>query len=174
MSSTNNNNTLPKKLLYIFLILITLLILDNTIIPMFSIKNIYPSSLFVFIVCYSIISGYEEGIIIGIAAGLLQDIYFPGVFGINMLTNMLICVLGAKIGESIFKEKSIIPILSTFLLSMLKSIIIFILLILLKKNNNFLSLIPYKGIYDMVLTIFMYKITLRFCESKIIKKEWRF
>ncbi|GEM_PF-193668 len=173
MSSTNNN-TLPKKILYIFLIIITLFILDNTLITMLSIKSIYPSALFVFIVCYSIINGYGEGIIVGITAGLFQDIYFPGVFGINMLTNMLICIIAAKVGESIFKEKSIIPILSTFLLSMLKSITVFGLLVLLKRSNNFLYLIPYKGLYDMVLAIFMYKLTLKFSESKTIKKEWRF
>ncbi|WP_197072355.1 rod shape-determining protein MreD [Clostridium culturomicium] len=165
---------MPKKILYISLIIITLFILDNTIIPMISIKNIFPSTLFVFLVCYSIINGYAEGIIIGVAAGLLQDIYMPGVFGVNMLVNMIVGILAAKVGESIFKEKAIIPILSTFLLSMLKSIMIYMLLILIKKSNNFLYLIPYKGLYDMVLAVFMYKITLKFSQSKTIKKEWRF
>ncbi len=172
--SNTNKNPLPKKILYISLIIITLFILDNTIIPMFSIKNIFPSTLFVFLVCYSIINGYIEGIIVGVAIGLLQDIYMPGVFGINMLINMIIGILSAKVGESIFKEKSIIPILSTFLLSMLKSILIYVLLILIKKSNNFLYLIPYKGLYDMVLAVFMYKLILKFSQSKTIKKEWRF
>lgn len=172
--SSSNNKTLPKKILYLFLIIITLFILDNTLITMFSIKSIYPSALFVFIICYSIINGYGEGVIVGISAGLLQDVYFPGVFGINMLINMIVCLIAAKIGESIFKEKSIIPILSTFLLSMVKSITVFGLLVLLKINNNFLHLIPFKGLYDMVLAIFMYKITLKFSQSKTIKKEWRF
>lgn len=172
--SNTNNNPLPKKILYISLIIITLFILDNTIIPMFSINNIFPSTLFVFLVCYSIINGYIEGIIIGVSIGLLQDIYMPGVFGINMLINMIIGILSAKVGESIFKEKSIIPILSTFLLSMLKSILIYGLLILIKKSNNFLYLIPYKGLYDMVLAVFMYKLILKFSQSKTIKKEWRF
>ena len=172
--SNTNNNPLPKKILYISLIIITLFILDNTIIPMFSIKNIFPSTLFVFLVCYSIMNGYIEGIIIGVSIGLLQDIYMPGVFGINMLINMIIGILSAKVGESIFKEKSIIPILSTFLLSMLKSILVYGLLILIKKSNNFLYLIPYKGLYDMVLAVFMYKLILKFSQSKTIKKEWRF
>lgn len=172
--SNTNKNPLPKKILYISLIIITLFILDNTIIPMFSIKNIFPSTLFVFLVCYSIINGYVEGIIIGVGIGLLQDIYMPGVLGINMLINMIIGILSAKVGESIFKEKSIIPILSTFLLSMLKSILIYGLLILIKKSNNFLYLIPYKGLYDMVLAVFMYKLILKFSQSKTIKKEWRF
>lgn len=172
--SNINENPLPKKILYLSIIIITLSMLDNTILPMFSIKNIFPSTLFVFTVCYSIINGYTEGVIIGVAAGLLQDIYMPGVFGINMLVNMFIGIVAAKIGESIFKEKAIIPVLSTFLLSMLKSIIVYALLILIKKSNNFLYLIPYKALYDMVLAMIMYKVTLKFSQSKTIKKEWRF
>lgn len=115
-----------------------------------------------------------EGIIIGVVAGVLQDIYMPGILGMNMLVNMIICIIAAKVGESIFKEKSIIPVVATFLLSVLKSILIYVLLILVKKSNGFLHLIPYKGLYDMVLAVFMYKIILKFSESKTIKKEWRF
>lgn len=172
--SNTNRNPLPQKILYISLIIIALFILDNTIIPFISVRSIFPNTLFVFLVCYSIINGYFEGIIIGVFVGMLQDIYIPGVFGMNMLVNMFIAIIAAKIGESIFKEKSIIPILSTFLLSVLKSIMIYVLLILIKKNNNFLYLIIYKALYDMVLAVFMYKITLKFSQSKTIKKEWRF
>lgn len=172
--SNTNYNPLPKKILYISLIVFALSLIDNSIIPIFSVKNVFPSTLFVFLICYSIINGYGEGVIIGVISGILQDIYMPGVLGINMLTNMLMAVLAAKIGESIFKEKIIIPILSTFLLSMLKSLIIFLLLILIKKSNNFLYLIPYKGLYDMVVAMFLYKVTLKFSHSKTIKKEWRF
>lgn len=175
MSNTNtSSNIILKKIVYLSLIMLTLFILDNTIIPMFSIKNIYPSLLLVFIICYSIINGYEEGVILGVASGFLQDIYFPQFFGINMLVNMFICLISAKVGESIFKEKAIVPIISTFLLSILKSIMIFGLLFLLGESNNFLHVIIYKGLYDMALAVFTYKIIFKFSQSKTIKKEWRF
>ena len=95
-----------KKIFYLFLICVSLLILDNTIITFFSINHIYPSLLFIFIVSYSIINGAEEGVVLGIFAGALQDLYFFNGTGINMLTNMLICVIAAEIGKGIFKEKS--------------------------------------------------------------------
>lgn len=47
--SNTNKNPLPKKIVYISLIIITLFILDNTIIPMLAIRNIFPSTLFVFL-----------------------------------------------------------------------------------------------------------------------------
>jgi rod shape-determining protein MreD len=169
-----NINITAKKIFYLFLIIITLFIFDNAVAPFFAIKNIYPSVLFVFIVCYSIINGYTEGMIIGIITGALQDIYFPGVIGINMLINMLICLISAKIGKGIFKEKSIIPIFSTFLLSLLKSITIFIIFILIGSSNNFLHLVLYKAAYEMAIALLLYKIILKFSETKTIKKEWRF
>jgi rod shape-determining protein MreD len=169
-----NTNTKFKKILYLFLIIIALFIFDNTVIPFFAIKNIYPSVLFVFIVCYSIINGYGEATIIGVMTGFLQDIYFPGVMGINMLINMLICLMAAKIGKGIFKDKVIIPIFSTFLLSLLKSITIFAIFILIETSNNFLHLIIYKAIYEMIVALLIYKIILKFSETKTIKKEWRF
>lgn len=163
-----------KKILYLSLIVFTLFILDNTIVTFFEIKGVYPSILFVFIICYSIINGYEEAIIMGVIIGALQDLYFPGVIGVNMLVNMLLCLLAARIGKSIFKEKMIIPVISTFLLSILKSIIFYFILILIDSKNDFLNLILYKGIYETIIAVLIYKIVLKFCETKIMKKEWRF
>lgn len=128
----------------------------------------------VFIISYSIINGYKEAIIISVLAGAFQDLYFSNIIGINMLTNMLICVLAAKIGNSIFKEKPIIPIFSTFALSFLKNVMVFGILYLTDTVNLNLSVILYKSVYNMILAIFIYKITFRFSETKAIKKEWRF
>ncbi len=167
-------NTPTKKVIYLSLIMLTLFILDSTVIPFFAIKSIYPSLLIVFIICYSIINGYNEAVIIGIFAGVLQDLQFPAAIGINMFTNMLICLVAAKVGKSIFKEKVIVPAISTFLLSLLKSITIYGILMLIGSGNNFLHVILYKGIYEMVIALFFYKTILKFSETKIIKKEWRF
>lgn len=169
-----HTDSLWKKILYLAMIVFTLFILDNTIVPFFAIKGIYPSVLFVFIICYSIINGYEEAIVLGVIVGVLQDLYMPGVMGINMLVNMFACLTAARIGKSIFKEKLIVPMVSTFLLSIFKSIMVYLLFILIKNNNDFLHLILYKGIYETIITLFLYKIILKFCETKIMKKEWRF
>ncbi len=91
-----------------------------------------------------------------------------------MLTNMLVCILGAKIGDSIFKEKSIIPVISTFSLSILKGFMVFGILYLTKMKSGNLPVIFYRAIYDMILAMFIYKITFKFSETKAIKREWRF
>ena len=98
------------KRIYLIIILILLLIIDNTILPSYFIGGVYPSFLFVFAMAYSIIRGKKEAVFIGIASGLLQDLFFFSGFGINLFLNTLLCLLCSKIGEGIFKENRIVPI----------------------------------------------------------------
>ena len=163
-----------KKIFYLILITVMLLILDNTLVPFFSINYIYPSLLVVFIISYSIINGATEGILLGIFVGALQDLYFYNGVGINMLTNMIICLLASQIGKGIFKDKSIVPIVSTFFLSFLKGLFVFGILFLLKIKSGSLSIILYKALYDMFISIIIYRLVFKLSETKIMKKEWRF
>ena len=87
------------------LISLLLLILDNSLMPFFSIKGAYPTLIFTFAIAYSIIYGRKEAVIIGVTSGLLQDIFFYNGFGVNSLINMLLCLLAAIIGENIYREK---------------------------------------------------------------------
>ena len=103
------------KRIYLIIILILLLIIDNTILPSYFIGGVYPSFLFVFAMAYSIIRGKKEAVFIGIASGLLQDLFFFSGFGINLFLNTLLCLLCSKIGEGIFKENRIVPILTALL-----------------------------------------------------------
>lgn len=163
-----------KKIFYLILITVMLLILDNTLVPFFSINYIYPSLLVVFIISYSIINGATEGILLGILVGALQDLYFYNGVGINMLTNMIISLLASQIGKGIFKDKSIVPIVSTFFLSFLKGLFVFGILFLLKIKSGSLPIILYKALYDMFISIIIYRLVFKLSETKIMKKEWRF
>ena len=62
--------------LIVILVSIGLVILDNSLVPFFSIKGAYPRLLFVFAITYSIINGKEKAIFIGVVSGILQDIFF--------------------------------------------------------------------------------------------------
>lgn len=98
------------KRIYLIIILVLLLIIDNTLLPSYSIAGAFPSLLFVFAMAYSVIRGKNEALFIGIVSGFLR-IYFSFQVGVNLFLNTLLCLLCAKIGESIFKENRIIPIL---------------------------------------------------------------
>ncbi|MEG0772346.1 rod shape-determining protein MreD [Clostridium sp.] len=163
-----------KKIMYLLLITLFLLILDNTLVTFFSINYIFPSLLLVFIISYSIINGPIEGILLGIFSGAFQDLYFFHGVGINMLSNMLVCLLASQIGKGIFKDKSIVPIVSAFFLSFLKGLFVLGILLLLNIKSSSISVILYKALYDMIVSIFLYKLVFKLSETKTMRKEWRF
>ena len=161
------------KKLVLFLITIMLLILDNTLMPFFAVHGIYPSLLFAFIICYSIINGPWEGIALGIFAGVLQDLYLFKGFGVNALCNMLVCLIAAKVGENIFKEKKLVPIFTVFLLSLLKGLLLYIILYVSGVKFEAIKII-YVSIYNLVVTIIMYKKIYKLSYKRFMKKDWNF
>lgn len=156
----------------LILISFLLLILDNSLMPFFSIGGAYPSLLFIFSIAYSIITNRKEAVIIGVMSGFLQDIYFSGNIGINALANMLLCFLAAIIGENIYKDKKIIPTISIALIYMLKVFIIGLILRLANKSLN-IQIAFYTSIYSSIIMFLLYRYILLICESDNKQKSRR-
>lgn len=162
-----------KKLIILVFFCVLFLILDNTLIPFFAVRGYFPSLLLLFAICYSIVNGSWEGIWIGILSGALQDIYFYNGFGINILVNMLVCVAAGFIGNGIFKEKSLIPVMSSFVLSLIKGILVFAILYVIKVYTPF-ERILYNSIYTTIVSVFMYKWVYKLCQKDYMQKKWSF
>ncbi|NFA60563.1 rod shape-determining protein MreD [Clostridium sporogenes] len=162
-----------KKNLILGAILILLAILDNSLMPFMAIKGVYPSLLFVFIVSYSIIKDKWEAIWVSVFAGILQDLYFTNVFGINSLINMLACLIAAEIGLNIIRSKILIPVISSFLLSIFKGAFIWTIAYFLKMNISY-NLIAFNSIYNGVITIIVYKLVYNLCKKRHMDRKWEF
>lgn len=164
---------LVKRTIIVILLCIIFMILDNALVPLFSIRGYYPSLLFLFCLCYSMINGIGEGIWVGVFSGALQDIYLFNGFGINMLINMFMCIIAAVIGNSIFKEKSLIPVATSFMLNMLKGVLVFCILYLVKQYTR-IEDVFLNSIYAMVVSIFMYRWVYKLCNKEYMVKKWKF
>ncbi|GAA0077292.1 rod shape-determining protein MreD [Clostridium sp. CTA-5] len=159
--------------LIVILVSIVLVILDNSLVPFFSINGVYPSLLFTFAIAYSIINGREKAVFIGAISGILQDLFFFYGFGVNSLLNLFLCIAASLIGENIFKSKRLIPVISTLILTILKYIGIFIIFYLLKIKMDFSkSLIM--GIYNAIIMLLCYKLVMRISNEEYKKRPWRF
>lgn len=160
------------KRLILILICLLLFIIDNTLVPFFAIKGVYPSLLFTFAVLYALMSGYWEAVFIGVLSGFLQDVYFVNVFGVNMLVNMLICLIAAYIGESVFKHKRMIPILSVGLLTIIKFFAVALILRFINIRINLLSF-WIMALYNVVIGFFMYNLVYKLCNRELMKRDWK-
>ncbi|MDP4087638.1 MAG: rod shape-determining protein MreD [Bacillota bacterium] len=161
------------KRVVVILMCVFLYIIDNTLLPFLNIKGYYPSALFIFLIFYSINNDYWEAIKVGVIAGLLQDLYFSQALGINPLVNMLTCVAAVKVGENIFKEKRLIPVMALFALSFLRGLCVFSLLYVIGLKADYKSTL-YVSIYNAVLSIFMYKPLYKLLQKPFMKKQWKF
>lgn len=154
-------------------ICIIFLILDITLMPFLSIRGIFPSLLFTFAILFSILNGYWESIYIGSFSGILQDIYFSNGFGFNSFTNLLLCLLAAYVGENIFKQKRLIPVISTFVLTLIKFIVIYALTILIKVKMNLNGMLI-MSFYNMFIALVMYGWVYNICNKDYMKRQWKF
>lgn len=161
------------KRLYLIIILIVLLIIDNTLLPYYSINGAFPSLLFTFAMAYSIIRGKEEAVFIGIVSGFLQDIFFFSGFGANMLLNMLLCVLCAKIGESIFKENRLVPFLAALGISLLKVLGVIIIFKLFSQKIN-ISVALISCLLNAICMLIFYTLILKKLDKYLDRNTWRF
>lgn len=162
-----------KKRVILILVSCFLLVLDNCLAPFLSIRGCCPSFLFVFAIAYSIINGKKEGVVIGVISGLLQDIFFFSGFGINSLINLVICYIAGEIGEGIWREKKLVPVITMFLASIVKFLAIFIIFYILGIYVN-LSKSFITGIYNSILMILTYKAILKTFNRDDMRRAWRF
>ncbi|MDP4143862.1 MAG: rod shape-determining protein MreD [Bacillota bacterium] len=163
---------MKKKLMLAFL-LILFLVLDNSFIPFFAVRGYYPSLLFVFAICYSIINEDWSGLWIGMFSGMLQDLYFFKGFGVNTFLNILLCVTAAQVGKSLFKEKSLIPIITVFILTVVKGVGIFTVLYMLGVYSH-IEVALFNGVYNLVIAVIMYRRVYNLCQKPYMMKTWKF
>jgi rod shape-determining protein MreD len=159
--------------LIIILVSIGLAILDNSVVPFFSIKGAYPSLLFTFAIAYSLILGKEKAVFIGVVSGILQDIFFFNGFGVNSLLNLLLCFLASFIGAGIIKHKRLIPVVAMCGITILKYIGVFFIFYLLNIKIQ-LSESIFMGIYNGVVMFFVYKLVTNIYDDEYSKQRWRF
>src|SRR5471030_2869705 len=159
--------------LIIILVSIGLVILDNSLVPFFSIKGVYPSLLFTFAIAYSLINGRKKATFIGVVSGILQDIFFFHGFGVNSLMNLLLCLLASLIGEGIVRNKRLIPVVSICIITIIKYIGIFAIFYLLNIEIQLWKSI-FMGIYNGVVMFFVYKLVMNIYDDEYTKQRWRF
>jgi rod shape-determining protein MreD len=162
-----------KRVMVLALFTLLFTILDNSVMPFIAIKGYFPSLLFIFVIFISINSDSWQAMRLGILSGILQDIFFYNGLGINILTNMLCCVVAAEIGKGIFKDKMLIPISTLFLLCLAKGAVVFVILYVLNQYSNVYGIL-FNSIYSLIISLFLYKFLYNFTEKEYMKKNWKF
>jgi rod shape-determining protein MreD len=159
--------------IFILFTAIFLFLLDQTVLPFFSVFNSYGSILFVFFGLFAMMTDYEDAIILAIISGVLQDIFFPYAFGLNTLTNLFLYMGLSRVGLSLKEGRKTIPLLFITLAQAAKTVVILLILFLIGVRGNYFSIII-TPIFAMIIGILIYRLVVAYSRIPIVKKEWRF
>lgn len=150
----------------IFLVLLLIIILNTifqtTILPYFAIFGYVPNTALILTVVISILRGKYYGIFFGLAIGLLQDILFGAVIGIN---GFLYSMIGYSIGiiqNIVNTENILVPTLFSAISTVIYNFMYAVFIYFLSRKITFSILIEktfsIEIILNIIVSIILYKL----------------
>lgn len=147
-------------------------ILQSTIFPYVAIIGVVPNTALLIVMSISLLKGKYYGSFIGLAMGLLQDIVFSSVIGINGFIYFFAGYLIGMIENKLSRDNMFIPILFSIIGTIYYNFAYYTFMFFLSKDIPFLSftrnIIIIEIMYNIVLAIPIYKLFSKiFVEPKI-------
>jgi len=111
------------------LIVIIILVIQLTILNLFTLQGLKPDLILILIIIFALLKGEGEGAVIGFFSGLLQDIFSVGLLGVNALIKTVAGFLCGLLKERIFSEHILFLIpLITLVVTIGKSCLMYVVL----------------------------------------------
>lgn len=95
------------KKVYLYILAIIILILENSITNYISIFGVTIDFLLIFLTIISLYLDELESSIMGAIIGLLKDISVGGIFGVNALIYFVVCYIVSYSRKKIYKESKV-------------------------------------------------------------------
>lgn len=147
------------------------LLIESSIFSFFMLEKASPDLFLVMVISLGFILGERRGAIIGLCAGLLQDVIFGSALGFFALAKMLLGYGAGLLGRELYQEQLFAPVLLVFVGTLAHEFVLYFLV------SQFIGrgmpvewslsrlFIP-KAFYNMGLTLLIYPILFRFSRSK--------
>ena len=159
--------------IFIFLTVLLWLLLDQTLLPFLSVYESSGSLLFTFMGLFMLMTDEHDAFYVGLVTGIMQDLFFPYVFGLNSFLNVVIFLILSKIGLTLKEGKKTVPVLSVSIAQGVKTLIMILALWIFGIKGNYFALIV-MPLYTAALSMVLYRPSVSYSRIPIVKKEWRF
>ncbi|MGN0383299.1 MAG: rod shape-determining protein MreD [Eubacterium sp.] len=152
-----------RKYILIFIIIIVSFLLQSTIFNYFDITSVTKPNLMLIITCVlGFMLGKNEGLFIGFLCGMLTDIFFGEVIGLNALIYMYIGYFNGLFNKLFYDDNIILPLSLVFCSDFSYNFVYFICRFLLRNKLNFsfyfFNIILPEMIITLVLALIIYKV----------------
>ncbi|NLJ74887.1 MAG: rod shape-determining protein MreD [Firmicutes bacterium] len=149
------------KILFYGLIFTVALVLQSTVFAVFPILGAYPELVLMVVIIFSIINGGAKGAKLGFAGGLLQDMLFGRLIGLNAVVMMIVGFGAGVLAQRLYKENYVIPFLSVLLGTWVGQFLYLLGMMLfglaVPWDITVLSVIFGSGLYNGLITLLVYK-----------------
>lgn len=167
-----------RKYSFIFFLSVVVCIFQQAILSRIIILNYTFDGVFVFLICFTLLSNEIDSLIFALMCGLIRDSFFPYIFGLNCILYLSSVYIIIQINKRIYRSTILIPFLVTILFTCYKELIYFAYFFISSIKFDFigktLKIMIYESIYNSILSIFIYKLVKKIVSYKLIQHEWKF
>ena len=165
-----------RRFLVSALFIVLCFVLQTTVFKELAFGGIVPNLLIIVTSSFGLMKGEKTGLLIGFFCGLLADIFFGNVLGLNALIYMYIGYLNGKFSPVFYPEDIKLPLALILGSDLLYGFVNYIILFLMRGRFDiryyFLSIILPEMVYTILITLLLYPLIL-FMHKKIEDKEKR-
>lgn len=154
-----------KRLTVSILLIIICFLLQTTVFKGLAFGGIVPNLLIVLTAAFGFMRGERTGLLVGFFCGLLADIFFGNVLGLNAMIYMYIGYFNGKFNRIFFPDDIKLPLLLIFLSDLVYGFLYYVTLFLMRGRFQldyyFLHIILPEIVYTLLMTLLLYPLILR-------------
>ncbi len=148
---------------------ILIFILQCTWVKAISLADITPNLLVLFTSSIGFMRGRKEGMIVGILSGILVDLFYCDVFGVNVLIFMYIGYINGVFNKQFFPEDVRLPLILIGTSDLMYCGAIYLLRFLFRSKLSlgyyFIHIMMPETVYTVLLSILLFKPIYGICSK---------
>lgn len=165
-----------KRFLVSVLLIILCFLLQTTVFHWMAFGGIVPNLMIVLTASFGFMRGERTGLLYGFFCGLLIDIFFANVLGLNAMIYMYIGYANGKFNRIFFPDEIKLPLILIFFSDLAYGFLYYLTLFLLRGrfqlNYYFLHIILPEMVYTILITLLLYPLIL-WLNNKLEESEKR-
>lgn len=167
-----------KKIGVLLITSLTVVILQQAIFSNITIFGVAFDAVFVYIICLSILREDYECVGTALLTGIIRDSFFPSAFGINTVIYLLTAYFISFLEQRMYRNSVFMDAFFTFLATMFKGFLYFGYLYIISIKHDFVGytmrMIIIESILNAIISIPMFRIVYKICNTDVMKREWKF
>lgn len=153
-----------KRFIVSFILIIICFLLQSTVFQSLNFGGIVPNLMIVLTASFGFMRGKRTGLLFGFFCGLLADVFFGSVLGLNAMIYMYIGYTNGKCNRVFFPEDIKLPLALILASDLSYSFLTYLTLFLLRGRFHlgyyFLNIMLPEMVYTIMVTLFLYPLVL--------------